>query len=159
MQLHLRENVVEHLALVAENQSKQIADDLRQANSGIELNYQELQMTALKKKQDEQQGRLEQTDRTLGDVDYKVSCKIPKQIQKLQEQCAKLGQKQEELQNTASYQGILANQKVVQAKEELSAAIAKQGHEMAQLVRQLEESTVVRTTGTTSRPQTRASGK
>ena len=73
MQLHLRENVVEHLALVAENQSKQI-DDLRQANSGIELNYQELQMTALKKKQDEQQGRLEQTDRTLGDVDYKVSC-------------------------------------------------------------------------------------
>ena len=83
MQLHLRENVVEHLALVAENQ--------RQANSGIELNYQELQMTALKKKQDEQQGRLEQTERILGVVDYKVSCKVPQQIQKLQEQCAKLG--------------------------------------------------------------------
>jgi len=142
MQLHLRENVVEHLALVAENQSKQIADDLRQANSGIELNYHELQMTALKKKQDEQQGRLEQMEKTLGGVDYKVSCKVPKQIQKLQEQCAKLGREQEELQNTASYQGIMANQKAVQVKEELSAAIAKQGHEMAQLGQQLEESTV-----------------
>ena len=135
MQLHLRENVVEHLALVAENQ--------RQANSGIELNYQELQMTALKKKQDEQQGRLEQTEKTLGDVDYKVSCKVPQQIQKLQEQCAKLGRKQEDLQNTASYQASMANRKVVQVKEELSAAIARQGHEMAQHGQQLEESTVV----------------
>ena len=147
MQLHLKENMVEHLALVAD--SRQI-DDQCQANGGIGLNYQEIQMTALGKKQDKLEGRVEQAERTLRDVDYKVhvqNSKVPQQMKKLEEQCAKLEQKHEDVRNTASYQSIIASQKTVQVKEELGAAVAKQGCEMAQLGQQLgqqlEESTAV----------------
>ena len=141
MQLHLKENVVEHLALVAD--SRQI-DDQCQANGGIGLNYQEIKMTALDKKQDKLEGRVEQAERTLRDVDYKAqNSKVPQQIKALQQQCAKLEQKQEEVRNSASYQGTMASQKIVQVKEELRATIAEQRREMAQLGQQQEQSTEV----------------
>ena len=141
MQVHLKENVVEHLALVAD--SRQI-DDQCQANGGIGLNYQEIQMTALDKKQGKLERRLEQAERTLRDVDYKAqNSKVPQQIKALQQQCAKLEQKQEDVRNTASYQGTMASQKIVQVKEELRSTIAEQRREMAQLGQQQGQSTEV----------------
>ena len=143
LQTHLKENVVEHVALVSavcEEHSQQI-NDLRQKNSGIGLSFQELQIASLEKKQDEHQGRLKQAEGMLRGVDYNVRCVLPQQIMKLQNQCDGLAQTQEEVQNSADYHNNkqqIANQKL---KEELTEAIDKQQHEMAILQQKQEEST------------------
>ena len=143
LQTHLKENVVEHLARLSdlyEGHSQQI-NDLRQERSGIELSPQELQIAFLEKKQDEHQGRLKQAEGMLRGVDYNVKCRLPQQIMRLQNQCDKLEQTQEELKNSADYQSNnqqIANQKL---KEELTEAIDKQQCEMATLQRKQEEST------------------
>ena len=146
LQTHLKENVVEHVALVSalyEEHSKQI-NDLRQENSGIGLSFQELQIASLEKKQEEHQGRMEQAEGMLRGVDYNVRCVLPQQIMRLQNQCDKLEQTQEELQNSADYlnnKQQIANQKL---KEELTGAIDKQQCEMATLQQKQRESTAAR---------------
>ena len=143
LQTHLKENVGEHVALVSalcEENSKKI-NDLRQENSGIGLTLQELQIASLEKKQERHQERLERTEGMLRGVDYNVKCVLPQQIMKLQNQCDKLRQTQEEVQNSADYQmnkQQIANQKL---KEELTRAIEEQQREMAALQQKQEEST------------------
>lgn len=146
LQTHLKENVVEHVALVSarcEENSKKI-NDLRQENSGIGLTLQELQMASLEKKQERHQERLERTEGMLRGVDYSVKCVLPQQIMKLQNQCDKLRQTQKEVQNSTDYQmnkQQIANQKL---KEELTGAIEEQQCEMAALQQKQEESTAAR---------------
>ena len=143
MQTHLKENVVEHLARLSdlyEGHSQQI-NDLRQESSGIGLSFQELQIASLEKKQDEHRGRMERAEGMLRGVDYNVRCVLPQQIMKLENQCDKLAQTQEELQNSADYRSNkqqIASQKL---KEELTEAIDKQRCEMATLQQKQEEST------------------